>query len=221
MKTMMRSANRTLALILAALPIASLTCNSSGQAPGAESPAASAVDRTVLPTPDAAFQGKIEMAIKDSKAAFPEPLEAPEGRAQRAAHHGRRHRLRPHERVRRAGEYADVRPAGEARAASSPTSTPRRSARRRAPALITGRNAHSVGMGIPPEGSIGFPGYNAHHPAQRRDRVRDPASRTATAPPGSARPTSRPCTRSRPRDRSTAGRPAWAPSISTASSAPA
>ena len=28
-------------------------------------------------------------------------------------------------------------------------------------ALITGRNAHSVGMGIPPEGAIGFPGYNA------------------------------------------------------------
>jgi arylsulfatase A-like enzyme len=28
-------------------------------------------------------------------------------------------------------------------------------------ALLTGRNAHSVGMGAIPEGSIGFPGYNA------------------------------------------------------------
>ena len=31
-------------------------------------------------------------------------------------------------------------------------------------ALLTGRNAHSVGMGCIPEGSLGFPGYNASIP---------------------------------------------------------
>ena len=35
--------------------------------------------RSVLPPSDPAFQGKIEVAFKDSKCAFPEPLEAPAG----------------------------------------------------------------------------------------------------------------------------------------------
>ena len=36
-------------------------------------------DRTVLPPPDPPFRGKIEVAFKDSKADWPEPLRAPKG----------------------------------------------------------------------------------------------------------------------------------------------
>ena len=32
------------------------------------------IDRTVLPPPDPPFEGKIEIAFKDSEADFPEPL---------------------------------------------------------------------------------------------------------------------------------------------------
>jgi hypothetical protein len=37
------------------------------------------VDRTVLPQPDPEFRGKIEVAFKDSEAAYPEPVMPPEG----------------------------------------------------------------------------------------------------------------------------------------------
>jgi large subunit ribosomal protein L36 len=37
------------------------------------------VDRTVLPAPDPEFRGKIEVAFKDSEAAFPEPVMPPAG----------------------------------------------------------------------------------------------------------------------------------------------
>jgi hypothetical protein len=36
-------------------------------------------ERASLPPPDPSFRGKIEVALKDSEAAFPEPLRAPEG----------------------------------------------------------------------------------------------------------------------------------------------
>ena len=35
--------------------------------------------RSVLPPPDPAFRGEINVAFSDSKADFPEPLRAPEG----------------------------------------------------------------------------------------------------------------------------------------------
>ena len=35
--------------------------------------------RSVLPPPDPAFRGEIEVAFEDSKGEFPEPLRAPEG----------------------------------------------------------------------------------------------------------------------------------------------
>jgi hypothetical protein len=37
------------------------------------------VDRTVLPPAEQPFRGKIEMAYKDSKGEFPQPLRAPKG----------------------------------------------------------------------------------------------------------------------------------------------
>ena len=36
-------------------------------------------DRTVLPPPDPSFEGEIEVAFKDSRADWPEPLRAPQG----------------------------------------------------------------------------------------------------------------------------------------------
>ena len=36
-------------------------------------------------------------------------------------------------------------------------------------ALITGRNSHSVGMGMVPEFASGFPGYNASYPQSAAD----------------------------------------------------
>jgi arylsulfatase A-like enzyme len=42
-------------------------------------------------------------------------------------------------------------------------------------ALLTGRNAHSAGMGAIPEGLDRVPGLQRRHPAQRRDRAGDPA----------------------------------------------
>ena len=86
-------------------------------------------------------------------------------------------------------------------------------------ALLTGRNAHSVGMGAIPEGSIGFPGYNAVIPrsaATVLEILRQNGYGTALV--GKSHGTR--CMRSRPRDRLTGGRGAWAPSTSTASTAP-
>jgi arylsulfatase len=85
-------------------------------------------------------------------------------------------------------------------------------------ALLTGRNAHSVGMGAIPEGSIGFPGYNAVIPrsaATVLEILRQNGYGTALV--GKSHGTR--CMRSRPRDRLTGGRGAWAPSTSTASTA--
>ena len=88
-------------------------------------------------------------------------------------------------------------------------------------ALLTGRNAHSVGMGGVPETSIGFPGYNAMHPAQRRDRTRNPAAERLRHRLDRQDPPHAHARNHAPQDRSTGGRAAWAPNTSTASSAPA
>ena len=133
------------------------------------------IDRTVSAPPDPPFEGSLsETTFKDSESRFSRTPLCSGGRAECAADHGRRHRLRPHERVRRAGEYAGVRSAGEARDLASLTSTPRRSAPRRGP-LAHRAQPHSVGMGCIPEASVGFPGLQRRHPAQRRHGAGDPA----------------------------------------------
>ena len=68
------------------------------------------------------------------------------------------------------------------------------------------------------EMATGFPGYNTLMP---KSCARSPrcCGRTATAPPGSARTTTCPTGRPARPGRSTAGRPAWVSSTSTASSA--
>ncbi len=86
-------------------------------------------------------------------------------------------------------------------------------------ALITGRNHHSAGFGVISEQATGFPGYDSvHHEGQGDDRHASCAT-TATAPRGSARTTTRRPSRRARSGRSTSGRPAWASSTSTASSA--
>ena len=61
---------------------------------------------------------------------------------------------------RRDSDRDDGRPCGRG-VCATPTSTPPRSARRRARRCITGRNHHSAGFGVISEQSTGFPGYNS------------------------------------------------------------
>ena len=177
------------------------------------------VDRTVLPPPDPPFRGKIEVAFKDSTGEFPEPMRAPKGA--------------PNVLL----IISDDIGYGHMSAFGGPANTPNfdRLAKQglsftnfhttavcsasRA-ALLTGRNAHAVGMGGVPETAVGFPGYNAVIPRSAAT-VFETCARTGMAPPGSARPTSHRCTKSPPRGRSTGGRAAWAPNTSADSSVPA
>jgi arylsulfatase len=166
----------------------------------------------VLPPPDPSFRGRIEVALEDSTGEFPEPLEAPQGA--------------PNVLLVMGDDIGYGHMSGFGGPADTPVfdrlatqglrftnfHTTAVCAASRA-ALLTGRNAHSVGMGAIPEGSIGFPGYNAVIPRSAA------TARTGTAPPWSASPTAPRCMRSRPRDRSTGGRGAWVPSTSTASTA--
>ena len=174
----------------------------------------------MLPPPDPPFRGEIEVAYKDSTADCPEPLRAPKGAPNvllimgddigyghmsafggpantpvfdRLAKQGLQlHQLPHHGRL-----------LGVACLPCSPGATPIPSA------WAASRRPRSGSRDTTP------PSRAAPRPCSRS------CGRTATAPPGSARPTSRPSTKSRPQDRSTAGRSAWAPNTSTASSAPA
>ena len=85
-------------------------------------------------------------------------------------------------------------------------------------ALITGRNHHSVGFGVISEQSTGYPGYNsiiAKDKATIGKILKDNGYCTSWFGKDHNTPTSR---RARP-GRSTSGRPAWASTTSTASSA--
>ena len=118
------------------------------------------IDRTVLAPPDPPFEGRIETTFKDSEADFPEPLCAPEGAPNvllimgddigygHMGAFGGPARTPVFDRLASAGLRF-----------SNFHTTPVCSASRAA--VLTGRNAHSVGMGCIPEASVGFPGYNA------------------------------------------------------------
>lgn len=123
----------------------------------------SSSSREILPPPDPIYQSKIEMALKDSKADYPERLKAPEGAPNVLLIMG------------------DDIGFGHVSAFGGPAYTPifdqlaeqgliytnfhttAICAASRA-ALITGRNGHSVGMGVIPESSAGFPGYSTSIP---------------------------------------------------------
>lgn len=129
-------------------------------APASQPQPASALDRTILPPADPPFRGETDLTFKGSKPDWPEPLRAPKGAPNVLLIMG------------------DDIGYGHMSAFGGPANTPvfDRAAKQglsftnfhttavcsasRA-ALLTGRNAHSVGMGGVPETAAGFPGYNA------------------------------------------------------------
>ncbi len=137
-------------------------------------------DRTVLPSAEPSFRGTIGESLKDSTGEFPEALRAPAGAPNVLLVMG------------------DDIGYGHTSAFGGPANTPTfdRIAERglsytnfhttavcaasRA-ALLTGRNAHSVGMGCIPEGSLGFPGYNASIPERSGSNYLLPSSSDAFA----------------------------------------
>ncbi|HEX8782977.1 MAG TPA: arylsulfatase, partial [Steroidobacteraceae bacterium] len=123
-------------------------------------------DRSVLPPPDPTFQGKIGLTLKDSKADYQHPLSAPKGA--------------PNVLLIVGDDIGYAHMSAFGGPANTPTfdrlaqqglrftnfhTTAICSASRAA--LITGRNAHSVGMGATPEVAVGFPGYNATIPRSK------------------------------------------------------
>ena len=121
------------------------------------------IERSVLPPPDPAFKGRIDVAFKDSQADYPEPLKAPAGAPNVLLVMG------------------DDIGYGHMSAFGGPANTPtfdRLAARGLIfnnfhttavcaaswAALLTGRNSHKVAMGGVPEISTGFPGYNSSIP---------------------------------------------------------
>ena len=120
-------------------------------------------DRSVLPPPESSFRGRIETAFKDSEADFPVAVTAPSGAPNvlliMGDDIGYGH-------MSAFGGPANTptfdRLAGEGLSYTNFHTTAVCAASRAA--LLTGRNAHSVGMGTVPEASAGFPGYNATIP---------------------------------------------------------
>ena len=130
-----------------------------GLVTGAE--AADAIDRTVLPVPEAAFKGEIGMTVKDSKPDFPTPIKAPEGAPNvlivllddvgfgHAGAFGGAVSTPTMDRLSAEGlRYTTF----HTTALCSPTRA----------ALLTGRNHHSVGTGVVIEMGTGYPGLYRH-----------------------------------------------------------
>ena len=121
------------------------------------------LERSVLPPPDPAFNGRIEVAFKDSEAEYPEYLKAPAGA--------------PNVLLVMGDDIGYGHMSAFGGPANTPTfdrlaaaglifsnfhTTPVCAASRAC--LLTGRNAHTVAMGGVPEISTGFPGYNSNIP---------------------------------------------------------
>ncbi|WP_329002987.1 arylsulfatase [Kribbella sp. NBC_00709] len=124
---------------------------------------ATPIDRTVLPPPDPSFHGEIRTDFADSSPEFPEPVKPPAGAPNvllvmgddigfgHMSAFGGPARTPVFDRLAQHGlSYTNFH------------TTPVCAASRAA--LLTGRNAHAVGMGSVPEASAGFPGYNASVP---------------------------------------------------------
>ena len=124
------------------------------------------LERTVLPPPDPTFNGRIEVAFKDSEADYPEPLKAPAGA--------------PNVLLVMGDDIGYGHMSAFGGPANTPTfdrlaaaglifsnfhTTPVCAASRAC--LLTGRNAHTVAMGGVPEDLDGLPGLQQQHPAQR------------------------------------------------------
>jgi arylsulfatase A-like enzyme len=140
---------------LTAVALSALAAGAQAQEGSAE------IDRTVLPPPPPKFGGKIEMSLKDSTSEWPASVKAPKGA--------------PNVLLIMGDDIGYAHMSAFGGPADTPTfdrlakgglaftnfhTTAVCSASRAA--LLTGRNAHSVGMGSTPEGSLPYPGYHAH-----------------------------------------------------------
>ncbi|MGI9614035.1 MAG: sulfatase-like hydrolase/transferase, partial [Acidimicrobiales bacterium] len=126
------------------------------------------VDRTVLPLPDPEFKGTIARTLQDSTPDWPAAVTPPEGAPNvlmiMGDDIGFGH-------MSSFGGPADTpnfdRIAEQGIRFNNFHTTPVCAASRAC--LLTGRNAHSVGMGMVPEFASGFPGYNASYPKSAAD----------------------------------------------------
>jgi hypothetical protein len=131
---------------------------------------------SVLPPADPPFRGEINVAFTDSKADFPEPLRAPAGAPNvlvvvgddigygHMGAFGGPARTPTFDRLAERGlKYTNYHVTAVCSASRA--------------CLLTGRNSHSVGMGVIPESSTGFPGYNAQVPRSAAPRVRPAPAR--------------------------------------------
>ncbi len=159
---MMPSVRPSSSFIAVALGVAliAITCGASAKdkpVGGQAEQQASAPDRTVLPPPPPKFQGKIEVALKDSTAEWPEMMKAPKGApnvllimgddigyAHMSAFGGPAN-TRTFDRLAKNGlAFTNFHTTAVCSASRA--------------ALITGRNSHSVGMGSTPEHPLPVPG---------------------------------------------------------------
>ena len=120
-----------------------------------------AAAQEVLPAPAAAFRGQIGVSAAASKSDFPQPVQAPAGRAEHPAGAARRRRLRGDEHVRRAVQHADVHEARRERAEVQPVPhdgpVQPDAGRAASPAATTTRSTPRASW----RPRTGFPGYDS------------------------------------------------------------
>ena len=144
------------------------------------------LDRSVLPMPDRKSMADAPLDARDAHFPPIEPLRPPAGAPERADRPARRRRLRRLERLRRPVQHADGRAAGRRAACkynrfhTTALCAPTRAA------LLTGRNHHTVGMGVITELATSAPGLQLAPPERLRAAGRRRCASTATRPPSSA-----------------------------------
>ena len=110
--------------------------------------------------PGATFPGVIGRTAEESSPAWPAPVRAEGGRAERPVHRARRHRVRAARLLRQPDRDSELRrgsPPSGLRYNNMHTTalcSPSRSC------IVTGRNHHSNGMACITELASGYPGYN-------------------------------------------------------------
>ena len=130
--------------------------------------------------PGTAFPGVMGRTVGESSPAWPRPLRAKPGAPNVLFIVLDDSGLRAPRLLRLADPDAEPRSRWPPAACATTTCTPRRSARRAASCMLTGRNHHSNAMACITEGATGYPGSNGLHPVRERLPVGDAARRTAT-----------------------------------------
>ncbi len=164
----------------------------------------------------AAFPGVIGRTTDESSPAWPAPTRAPEGCPQRAVRRPRRHGLRPAGLLRQPDRRRRTSTRSPPTGCASTTCTPRRCARRAAPASSPGATTTATAWPASPSSRPATPATTASSPSRTASSPRC-CSSAATTRSWSASGTSLRATRRPPRGRTTAGRWHAASSASTAS----